>query len=70
MPSFSCNTRQHRAIKFFRLRHAHPVDFESDDVKARARKNFDHAARAQIWKLEIVRFDQDQCLFDVRALGG
>ena len=67
MPSFSCNTRQHRTVKFFRLRHAHPVNFESDDVKTGARKNFDHAAGAQIRKLEIVRLDQDQCLLNVRA---
>src|SRR5207249_773178 len=49
---------QHRAVKLFRLRHAHLMNLEADDGKARARKYFNDTAWPQIWKPEIVRFDQ------------
>ncbi len=49
-----------RAVKFFRLRYAHPMHFEADDVEPGAREDFDHSARPDIGKLEIVGLDQDE----------
>ena len=65
---FVLQNRQDRPVKFLRLRHAHAVDLEPDDVEAGARKNFDHAAGPLIRELEIVRLDQDERFFDFRVL--
>ena len=66
-PELVFEDRQHRPVKFLRLRHAHAMDLEADDVEPGARENFDHAAGPEIGKLEIVRLDQDECLLDFRA---
>ena len=63
---FVLQHRQDRSVKFFRLRHAHAVNFESDDVETGARENFDHAARAKVRKFEVVRLDQNERFFDLR----
>ena len=63
---FLFKDRQDRSVKFFRLRHAHAVHLESDDVETGARENFDHAARPQIRKFEIVRLDQDERFLNLR----
>src|SRR6266542_2727235 len=61
--------RQHRTVEILGLRNAHLMNFESDDGETRARKYFDDAAGPEIWKPEIVRLDQDQCLFDLCISG-
>ena len=43
------------------------MHLKADDGEARSRKHFDHTARSQIWELEIVGLNQDECLFDLRV---
>src|SRR5258708_29119605 len=59
--------RQHGAVKLLRLCHAHLVHFEANDREASARKHFDYAAWTQIWEPEIVRLNEDERSFDLRA---
>ena len=44
---------QNRPVKLLRLRHAHAMDFESNDVETGARKNFDHAAGRRFGNLKL-----------------
>ena len=53
------------AVKFHRLRHAHAVDLDADDVKAGAREEINHVAGPAGRESEIVRLDEHQ-----RALAG
>src|SRR3984893_4374989 len=66
---FFLQHRQHGTIKLFSLRHAHPMDFETDNIETGPRKNFDHAAGPDVWKLKIVRLNQNQGLLDLCLLG-
>src|SRR5256884_2188776 len=66
---FFLKNRQHRAVKFLRLPNAHLMNFESNDGEPRAGKYFNDTARPEIWKPEIVGFDQDEGLFDL-CVGG
>src|SRR5207302_10132192 len=58
---------EHRPVELFRLGDAHAMHLKADDGEARSRKHFDHTARSQIWELEIVGLNQDECLFDLRV---
>ena len=41
------------------------MDFETDNVEAGPRKNFDHAAGTNVRKFEIVRLNQDERFLDL-----
>ena len=45
------------------------MNLKANDVQAGARKNFNDAARPQIWKFEIVRLNQHQGLLDLCMSG-
>ena len=57
----------HRPVKFRRLRHAHAMDFDAHDVKARAGKKINHVAGASRGEAEIVRLDEHQCALRLLA---
>src|SRR5207249_9163481 len=60
---------QHGAVKLLRLGDAHAVHLETDDAQTGLGKDFDHAARPQIWELKIIGLDQDERFFDLRIDG-
>src|SRR4030095_11122520 len=68
-PELFLKDGQDGPVKFLRLCHAHLVHFEADDREASARKHFDHAAWTQIWEPEIVRLNEDERFFGLRATG-
>jgi hypothetical protein len=55
-----------RAVEFLCLSHAHPMHFESDNIKATAREQIDDPAGTRIGKTKIIGLDKDQGLLDLR----